>query len=73
MADCNHGDDGEPYMTLEGLSTQDSVLKDLELHISMAHPRSVSGKNSDRTVSDSLDNRPDRFPRPVISELASRY
>ena len=70
VAGCDHGDDGQPYLTLDGLSTQDSVLKDLELHINMAHPGSIPGKNSERSA-DTLDNRPDRFPRPVISELAS--
>ena len=29
---CNAGEDGNPNSTLEGLSTQDSVLKDLELY-----------------------------------------
>ena len=70
VAGCDHGDDGQPYLTLDGLSTQDSVLKDLELNINMAHPGSIPGKNSERSA-DTLDNRPDRFPRPVISELAS--
>ena len=34
---CSLGVDGAPYITQEGLSTQDSVLKDLELHITMVH------------------------------------
>ena len=34
---CNLGEDGEAYTTMEGLSTQELVLKDIELHISMAH------------------------------------
>ena len=34
---CNLGDDGAAYITMEGIQTQESVLKDLELHLSMAH------------------------------------
>ena len=34
---CNIGDGGGAYVTMEGLLTQESVLKDLELHIAMAH------------------------------------
>ena len=40
---CTLGDDGGPYVTLDGLSTQESVLKDLELHLGMAHPPNVVG------------------------------
>ena len=69
VAGCNHGENNEPYMTLEGLATQDFVLKDLELHVNMAHPNSAMGKGNNR--SENAENRPDRFPRPEISELAS--
>lgn len=36
---CNLGDDGAAYITMEGIQTQESVLKDLELHLSMAQGR----------------------------------
>ena len=69
VAGCNFGENNEPYITLDGLSTQDFVLKDLELHIQMAHPDSIARKGTNRP--ESTDSRPDRFPRPEISELAS--
>ena len=63
---CSSGEEGLPYTTLEGLATQDSVLKDLELHLSMVHPdRKTGGRNSND------DTRPEKFPRPEISEPAS--
>ena len=34
---CYFGEDGQPYETQEGLVSQDSVLKDMELHLIMAH------------------------------------
>ena len=34
---CNLGSDGGAYTTLDGLATQESVLRDLELHFKMAH------------------------------------
>ena len=34
---CYFGEDGKPYETQEGLVSQDSVLKDMELHLIMAH------------------------------------
>ena len=63
---CNVGDDGEAYMTMEGLSTQDSVLKDLELHVTMAHKL-----NSDTAAPSKTDVRPDKFPRPEICDPAT--
>ena len=68
VAGCNFGEDGTAYTTLEGLSTQDSVLKDLELHLDMAHP---GYSNRNRTKEDSSESRPDRFPRPEITDPAS--
>ena len=65
---CNSGEGGAPYMTQEGLSTQDSVLKDLELHITMAHSQlrhGGGGQNSE------VDIKPDKFPRPEISDPAT--
>ena len=69
VSGCSGGENGGPYCTLEGLSTQDLVLKDLELHLSMAHPDIGSNKASSR--SDAGETRPDRFPRPEITDLAS--
>ena len=37
MPGCCLGDDGGHYTTQEGLLSQDLVLKDMELHIAMAH------------------------------------
>ena len=62
------GDDGGPYFTLEGLSSQESVLKDIELHITMAHSSMNivrSGRERD------IEIRPDKFPRPEISDPAT--
>ena len=67
---CDAGDNGDSYSTLEGLSTQDSVLKDLELHIAMVHPASLSSKvNNSRN--EQTDAKPDKFPRPEIADPAS--
>ena len=55
-------------MTQEGLSTKDSILKDLELHITMTHsqiPRGSRGQNLE------IDIKPDKFPRPEISDPAT--
>ena len=71
---CNLGESGTPYTTLEGLATQDSVLKDLELHITMihAHPRAPhSGGGADHGARAAGEVRPDKFPRPEISDPAT--
>ena len=70
VAGCSHGEDGEPYRTLEGLSTQDAVLKDLELHFGMAHPN-LSGGRNENSRHDINESRPDRYPRPTITDPAS--
>ena len=67
---CSAGEEGGAYTTLEGLSTQDSVLKDLELHISMVHPMLTSTK-AGTNKSDHTDAKPDKFPRPEITDPAS--
>ena len=70
VAGCNYGEGGGAYTTLEGLSTQDSVLKDLELHLEMAHPGNLSSRNN-KNKEDTQDSRPDRFPRPEVTDPAS--
>ena len=60
---CSLGETGGPYITLDGLSTQESVLKDLELHIAMVH--GVGGGGARAPVSDV---KPDKFPRPEIAD-----
>ena len=65
---CTLGEDGQPYKTLEGLSTQDAVLKDLELHCGMTHPNIYLGGNRGTSRQENSDSRPDRFPRPVITD-----
>ena len=55
---------------MEGLSTQESVIKDLQLHIDMAHRfNSDNRDNRDRTEHSEL--KPDRFPRPEIEDPAT--
>ena len=68
VAGCFSGDNGTVYMTMEGLHTQDQVIEDLELHLMMAHPSSMETSSS---KIDRNETRPDRFPRPEISEQAS--
>ena len=63
---CASGEAGATYTTLEGLSTQDSVLKDLELHITMVH--GVGGGGQRQVVSEV---KPDKFPRPEIADPAT--
>ena len=55
-------------MTQEGLSTQDSVLKDLELHITMTHSQLNRGSRGQNLE---VDIKPDKFPRPEISDPAT--
>ena len=68
-AGCCSGDSGEPYMTLEGLSTQEAVLKDLELHLAMVH--GFGQVNSGAQRPPNSDIRPDKFPRPQIDDPAT--
>ena len=72
---CSLGDDGVPYVTQEGLSTQDSVLKDLELHLAMAHGtghgRGGAAEGAGDTRDTVSDIKPDKFPRPVIDDPAT--
>ena len=69
-AGCSLGDAGAPYITLEGLSTQESVLKDLELHLAMAHGfgHGHGGGGHREAVSEV---KPDEFPRPEITDPAT--
>ena len=53
---------------MEGLHTQDSVIEDLKLHLTMAHPNNISTQPH---KVDKNETRPDRFPRPEIAEQAS--
>ena len=70
VAGCNLGDDGSPYQTVEGLATKESVLKDIELHVTMAHPEMFSrGQTSEKN--EQGDSKPDKFPRPELNEGAS--
>ena len=68
---CEFGESGAPYITLEGLSTQDSVLKDLELHITMAHASPRSGGAGREAHVAGGEVKPDKFPRPEISDPAT--
>ena len=70
MVGCSVGDDGGAYVTQDGLSTQDSVLKDLELHITMVHNMGTGGGGSTAREAGS-DIKPDKFPRPEISDPAT--
>ena len=63
---CSSGPDGAAYWTMDGLSTQEHVLKDLELHVSMAH--TLARKNIQNEVKEV---RPDKFPRPEICDPAT--
>ena len=67
---CNFGANGSPYMTLEGLSTQDAVLKDLELHLHMVHS-DLRGSRDTTVRADSSEAKPDRYPRPEITDPAT--
>ena len=69
-AGCTFGDSGGPYMTLEGLSTQEAVLKDLELHLAMAHGFGQGTAMGGQRDTGS-DIRPDKFPRPQIDDPAT--
>ena len=69
VANCTFGENNGPYQTLEGLATQDAVLKDLELHFNMAHPN--CGRNSSSIRQEGSESRPDKFPRPSITDPAS--
>ena len=62
---CKFREDGSPYITQEGLGTQDAVLKYLELHLKMVH-ENLGGSGNQTRRAESNDARPDRFPRPEI-------
>ena len=66
MPGCKSGEDGEPYFTMEGLSTQESVIKDLQLHLDMVHKR-----NDEKNKAEHADLKPDKFPRPEIADPAT--
>ena len=66
---CTLGEEGGAYTTMEGLSTQELVLKDLELHISMAH--AAPGAARGGSGAGQSDIKPDKFPRPEISDPAT--
>ena len=55
-------------MTLEGLRTHESVLRDLELHCTMAHSHLGNARNDHGR---DAEVRPDKFPRPKISDPAT--
>ena len=57
-------------MTLDGLSTQEAVLKDLELHITMAHAPQGGGGGRGREAAAG-EVKPDKFPRPEIADPAT--
>ena len=70
---CNLGESGGSYITMEGIQTQESVLKDLELHLSMAHVahqgQGAPGRGGGREIIPEV--KPDKFPRPEISDPAT--
>ena len=69
---CTLGDAGAAYSTLDGLATQDSVLKDLELHLLMAHGIGHgAGGGGGGAREAASDVKPDKFPRPEISDPAT--
>ena len=63
---CIIGQDGGSYITQEGLTTNDNVLKDLELHIMMAHAGGVGA-----TPDMPSEVKRDRCQRPSIGDLAT--
>ena len=65
---CVSGEDGSPYKTLDGLSTQELVLKDLELHLAMVHG---IGQGAHVAHIERSEVRADKFPRPEISDPAT--
>ena len=69
MNGCNLGEEGGAYQTLEGLPTHEAVMKDMELHLEVH--RILSGMCSTNTKTADTEPRPDRFPRPEISDPAS--
>ena len=69
---CTLGDAGAPYTTLEGLATQESVLKDLELHLAMAHGFGQGHGGGHCEVHREVSEvKPDKFPRPEITDPAT--
>ena len=65
---CTLGDAGAAYCTMEGLPTHEAVLRDLELHVSMAHAAHGGGGGGRGVASDV---KPDKFPRPEIADPAT--
>ena len=57
--------EGCSFITTQGLPNYDMVMKDLEMHIQCAHP---DLKLADRDTGKSSAGKPDRLPRPTISE-----
>ena len=57
--------EGCSFITTQGLPNYDMVMKDLDMHIQCAHP---DLKLADRDTGKSSAGKPDRLPRPTISE-----
>ena len=65
---CSFGEDGQPYKTQHGLVTQDSVLKDLELHLMMVHANATEGASE--VVSEAPSEvKTDTVPQMTLSTL----
>ena len=62
--------DGCNYVTVEGLATQDAVLKDLELHLEF-HKLNLRKTESVVAVEKKKKNVAEKLVRPVIDEHAS--
>ena len=62
--------EGCNYVTVEGLATQDAVLKDLELHLEF-HKLNLRKTESVVAVEKKKKNVAEKLVRPVIDEHAS--
>ena len=62
--------DGCDYITVEGLATQDAVLKDLEIHLRF-HELTTKKEESSVVVERKRKNVAEKLVRPTIDEDAS--
>ena len=62
--------DGCDYVTVEGLATQDAVLKDLELHLEF-HKLNIRKTESTVALEKKKRNVAEKLVKPTIDEHAS--
>ena len=62
--------DGCDYVTVEGLTTNDAVLKDLEIHLRF-HELTTKKTDSNIAVERKRKNIAEKLVRPTIDEDAS--